>query len=243
MLRSRDLVVAAALVVPVAGCSNGTSIVPASITAPSNPSAPPSSSVLTLSGRVTESAPTESRAIAGATLTISAGPDAGRSTTTDIGGRYTFADLRSGAIVVDVAAHGYVGVSESIPLDTDMKINVGLKPERRIVDHAWTGKLAPSDGTCSDGAATLPCVIVAFSMHNAGSIDAQLSWSAGSAIDLNLSLFQTGVATPILRSASDGVTPESMAVMVSGGAHYELRVTYASGTVPADYKLHVVHPN
>jgi hypothetical protein len=239
MLRWRDVVVAAALVVPIAGCSNGTSIVPASITAPSNPSSP----VVTLSGRVTESAPTESHSIAGATLTISAGPDAGRSTTTDIGGRYTFSDLRSGAIVVDVAARGYVGVSESIPLDTDMKINVGLKPERRIVDHAWTGNLTPSDGTCSDGAATLPCVIVAFSMHNAGSIDAHLSWSAASAIDLNLSLFQTGVATPILRSAAGGVTPESITVMVSGGAHYELRITYASGTVPADYKLHVVHPN
>jgi hypothetical protein len=62
---------------------------------PTNPSPPPSTpTTLSLTGRVTETPPTQTIAIVGANIPIADGPNAGRSTTTDVNGNYTLANLQ-----------------------------------------------------------------------------------------------------------------------------------------------------
>ena len=80
-------------------------------------------------------------------------------------------------------------------------------------------------------------------IHNAGPIEAVLSWTPAAGADLDLALFQTGNATPIARSANLGSGPEQVSAKLTVGATYEFHITYAAGTVRAMYSLRVTHMN
>jgi len=98
------------------------------------------------------------------------------------------------------------------------------------------------DGTCSDGTQSRPCHIVALPVHNSGSIEATVTWPvAGPA--LALMLFESG--SPVPRAASTPIVDGNAHLVtdVDGGAVYEIRVIYASGTGTVTYALSVIYPN
>jgi hypothetical protein len=70
-----------------------------------------------------------------------------------------------------------------------------------------------------------------------------LRWEAAEDIDLDLTLFQTGERTPIVKSAGIGAQVEQLRGDVAGGATYELRVTLRAGTGAAVYTLDFSQPN
>jgi hypothetical protein len=204
--------------------------------------APTSSAPISLNGRVTESAPTATTGIEGAVVTITDGPNAGRSGVTNLYGLYSISDLQPGAFTISVAADDYVGTSERVACSASSTSDFQLLPVAKTVTHILTGDIGGDDGTCSDSIYKRPCRIVVIPVHNVGPVDAVLTWSGGSA-DLDLSLFQTGVSTPLDRSAASGAGPEQVHASLTTGATYEFRITYAGGTGRANYTLRVTHMN
>lgn len=108
-------------------CGGGGGGNPAKPSAPSSPAPTPSPTTFTLNGKVTETAPTASTPIAGARVSIGDGPNAGRSTTTDASGNYTFASLERSGFTVTASANGYEPRSQGVDLTTNRTLNFELR--------------------------------------------------------------------------------------------------------------------
>jgi hypothetical protein len=223
------------------GCSSAH----ASPTAPAQSlvpvTAPTASTSISLTGRVTETAPTSMTGIEAAVITISEGANAGRTGVTDLYGYYTIDGLQPGAFTVNVSADDYVATSERIACSASSMSDFQLMPVAKTETHVLTGDVGPDDGTCSDSVSARPCRIVVIPIHNAGPVNAVLTWSG--AADLDLTLFQTGISKPLDRSASPGPGPEQIQDTLTTGATYEFRITYAGGSGRAAYTLRVTHLN
>ena len=246
-LRSRDSCALILFVTLAAtGCGKASPIAP-STPAPTSPAptpAPtpgPTPSQITVTGRITEAPPTTWTAIAGAVFTIVDGPNAGRSTATDNSGFYTLSGLKPGPMRVTMSADGYVSASQTLDGGSDTTANVQLMPVAKTVTDTLSGTIASTDGTCSDGAGEYACRIIAIPIHNSGPATATLTWT--SALKLNVTLFQTGVESPIARGAASGANQQQVSATLPGGEDYEWRITVAAGTGSASYSLRVTRQN
>ena len=226
-------------VLPACGGAHTATSAPALVSV----AAPTSSAAISLTGRVTESAPTPTTGIEGAVVMIADGPNAGRSALTNPFGFYSFSDLQAGAFTISVSAEDYVATSERIACSASSTSDFQLLPVAKTVTHILTGDIGGEDGTCSDSVSVLPCRIVVIPIHNAGPVEAVLSWTPAGAADLDLTLFQTGVSAPVARSGSSGAGPEHVSAALTVGATYEFRITYARGTGRVAYTLRVTHLN
>jgi hypothetical protein len=245
-------VFAAPLLIAAAACTNQNSIMtaPSAVSAavatpvpPSLPTPTPATLEIGLAGRVSESVPTFPTGIEGAIVTINDGPNAGRSAITDHLGFYAIRDLQPSTMTIAVSAEGFVGASRSVGVDGPTASNFELTPVPQVQTHTMRGSVAAGDGTCSDGASEKPCRIVVIPIHNPGAIDATLTWTSGTAVDLDVTLFQTNVPTPLAKSTGSGSASERVTGMLSIPSTYELRITYSSGTDEATYTLTVTHLN
>ena len=81
-------------------------------------------SAFVLSGIVTEA--NTGRPIGGATVRITFGPDAGRSTTTNANGRYTFNTIVQGPISFTVNASGHATHTKTVDVQADTRLDVAL---------------------------------------------------------------------------------------------------------------------
>ena len=201
---------------------------------------------VTLKGRVTEAAPTTVMGIDGATVTISNGATSQSSARTVGGaaqGRYAISELRPGRYEVVVSANGYVSVTRTITIAADTATDFPLLPVPETMNHTFEYQISDSDGTCSDGTQARPCRITAIPIHNAGPIDATLSWTGASSVKLSVTLFQSGQPTPLVRSTSVGDASQRLALNLPGGALYQLRITHVSGIGTASYPMRVIHMN
>lgn len=203
----------------------------------------PDKATYTLVGRVTESMPTASDGIAGATVTIGGGVNEGESTVTDARGFYRLSKLHPSEFAMRVSAPGFVAASEPVTLAYDRTSNVQLRPEPQQLTFSLHGDIASVDGHCSDGEAMRPCRIILFPVHNPGLIQATLHWTTGEDVDLDLTLFQTGGRTAIAKSANRSENVEQLRGEVTGGATYELHVTLGAGSGAASYTLDFSQPN
>lgn len=225
-----------------AGCAE----TPASLVGPS--STKPASTTeprvtVTIAGRVTESVPTSHTGIEGATVTVDSVGSSGPSATTNQYGFFAISGVKPGLLTIRVAAERYVGASELVDVSADTTFTIRLMPKLETKQYTFPGEIDGKGGTCSDGLQMKPCLIFTFPIHNAGQVDATLSWTSRDAADLDLSLFQTGFTTAIARSASANAGPERVLATVTTGATYELRVTYGSGTSVAKFTLSFTQPN
>jgi hypothetical protein len=221
----------------------GTSPASPSTTTPTTPTppAPPVVTTYTLTGQITESVPTTATAIVGATITIGDGPNAGKSATSDTGGRYTISGLQFAGGTATISASNYQSISRGVSLSssgTTTTTNYPLAPNPRTMTETLTGQVSGGDTTCSDGVFQKPCRIVTFPIHNSGAFSALLTWN-GTA-DLDLSLWRG--TTEIARSS--GVRGrEEVSAILSIASNYELHVTYYQGATVASYILNVTRMN
>lgn len=242
-VRSVRYLFAVAMAIAAAGCSgNADSPVAPSTTITPVPSAPSPDTTFTLRGRVRMTAPTETTGIGGATVRIGEGVNAGRTAVTNMMGYYQFTDLRPSSFIIDISADEYLTKSERVSLDRDLAADFHLTSVPRQMTHTSTGSIAAGDGTCHDGSGPRPCRIFVVPVHNTGHTDATLTWTHNDGVDLDLTLFQTGIATPLARSAIRGGGPEQVTASLPGGATYEFRVTWAAGAGSANYTLRVNYP-
>lgn len=223
------------------GCGSN----PVAPTAPTDAPPPtqvpsPGSPVVTMHGRVTESAPTTTTGVGHALVSVDDGSGTPKSATTDGYGFYAVAGLVSGPLHIAITASGYTGTTADIKGVGEAPFNFTMSPLPIAQTHTTTGTLGPQVGTCSDGVSNKPCNIVVFAIHNAGAFTAELTWTPAADGTVTMTLFQTGQADPLLRGTSSPAEAR-LATTLPGGADYELRLTYSSGTAPVSYTLKVTH--
>lgn len=101
------------------GGSNGTA------TSPSPSPFPSPARMFSLSGKVISNGTLAS--IAGATVSIVDGPNAGNSTTTDMSGNYSFSEVQQSSFNVNVSVVDYVSQSQLVTLTSDRTLNFALR--------------------------------------------------------------------------------------------------------------------
>ncbi|MDO8680016.1 MAG: choice-of-anchor D domain-containing protein [Acidobacteriota bacterium] len=82
----------------------------------------------TLSGLVTESAPTTSTVLAGVRVTILDGANAGKAATTGADGRYSITGVVNGGYTVTAALAGYTSAAVPVGIDGNTTLNIRLDP-------------------------------------------------------------------------------------------------------------------
>lgn len=100
----------------------------------------PTPTAWSLTGQVTDS--TTSTPIPGATVSIVDGPNAGKSTTTDTSGSYSFTGLQQSGFTVNVSADGYFSSSKGVTLTSNQTVSFHLT---RAVTFTVSGTV--TDGT------------------------------------------------------------------------------------------------
>jgi len=201
---------------------------------PTDPSSTPS-----LSGTVTESAPNASVLIAGATVTLD-GVNAGKTTTTNVAGVYSFEGLSDGTFAVRATKSGYEENSLPITLTgSQTGFVVPLRPVRRTVNETLTGTVRALDPIC-DGSGK-PCARHSIGVHYDGTIDVTLTWTAqGGSVDLALELWR---GNSRLELSDVSVGTEHVSSFAVAGSSHEVRVIYSNGTAVANYELAVRRPS
>jgi hypothetical protein len=207
---------------------------------------PPGPSVVTLKGRVTEAVPTALMGVWDSTVTLSDGKASWSSAKTYGGpaqGTYEIAGLSPGRYEAVVAADGFQSVTRTITLSADTVTDFAMLPVAETINDTFDGQISADDGTCSDGTQARPCRICAIPVHTAGPLDATLNWKTLGGAKLNVTLFQGGQPVPLAQSTAVNDASRHLVMNLPGGALYELRITYVSGTGPASYTMRVVHQN
>jgi len=125
-MRYRAFVVAVALLVAACGSNNSTS-----------PTPTPTPQRYTLTGTITDKS--TAAPLSAATIAVTDGPNAGRSATTDSGGRYTFADLQSSRFTIRVTRDGYAETTDNVMLNANIMVNVALD---RLLSGSWRGTVS-----------------------------------------------------------------------------------------------------
>src|SRR5205085_173664 len=114
------------------------------------PTPTPTPSTFTLAGTVTESAPTTSTAIAGATVTIADGPNAGRTAVTDGGGNFSFSALQVAGFTVTATAAGYTPLSIGVSLTSNQTIRFALPPTPRVLTDTFNDAINGGNPVCQN---------------------------------------------------------------------------------------------
>lgn len=237
-MKPRRSIALLVLSVAIAGMSCGGSETPTNPTP--TPPPPPTPSTFTLSGGVTESEPTTSNKIAGATVAFVDGANAGKTATADSAGNYQITNVLAGAFTVRAGAAGYQEATRPVTISADTSLTIALNPTPRNVTTDSSGTVSGGDTPCSDGTSEKGCKILMLDIHNPGTLEATLEWE-NPTTDLDLTLWR---GTTLLADSRDEFSlREVVSSSIVTGATYELRVTYYAGSVITPYKLRVTHPN
>jgi hypothetical protein len=250
----RAVLLVVALISAVAcGDDSGGAPSPASPTAPTP--APPAQT-WTLSGTVTETAPTASTRIAGATITAVAGLDAdGPSVTTDANGVFQLAALAAGSYTIRARAANYVETSQPLTLAGDQTLTIPLDPVLQMVtttkrdvitgDPSCPGYWDYNRSGLPRTSASAQCVVdYLIDVHHGGTVRADLTW-ADPRFGLITELYFSERGQP----SGQSITPGGDGFDVHAHAQYIVRVRGLSnggGPPPAgttEFTLTVTHPN
>lgn len=190
----------------------------------------------TLSGRVTESAPTEDVALSGALVEVVGGPHDGKSDTTGENGRYRIDDL-DGEVTVRASKQGYEPRQEDLSLEQNQERDFALDPVEEQVEEVFRDSISGgTPTTCGDK----PCKTFTVAVHHDGRLEAELTWTDRSN-DLDLQLWR---GDEMLSESDDILTVrEFISADVQGGHRYELRVIYFDGSTIEEFELRVTHPS
>lgn len=204
------------------------------------PTPTPTPTSFALTGGISETIPTTSNKIPGATVTFIDGSNAGKSAVADGAGNYRITNVLAGGFSVRASAAGYEDSTRSVTITGDAALTFTLNPTPKMMTTTRNDNLSGGDTTCSDGTFTKPCRTVALPIHNPGTLSASLDWDVSSS-DLDLTLWRG--STLIAESKLANGRHEAVSSSIPSGASYELRVTYYGGSVITPFRLTVTHPN
>ena len=141
----------------------------------SGSSTSPTQTAFSLSGQITSAL--TSSPIAGATVAIPDGPNAGKSATADASGNYSFSGLERGGFTLTASADGFAPQSQGISLTAPQTISFRLTGTRNLV-YSRSLALNARSGTGSS-----------FRTSRLGRLEIETSWgSASNLVRLELAL-------------------------------------------------------
>jgi hypothetical protein len=256
----REVVLVVALMSAVS-CGDDSGGVPS----PANPIAPtpaPPAQTWTLSGTVTETAPTASTRIAGATVTAVAGLDAdGQSVTTDANGAFRFAVLAAGNYTIRARAANYIESSQPLTLAGDWPLTIQLDPVLQTVT-AKSRDVVLGHPSCPGywdiprceiprSTAGEPCAVdYPFNVHHDGTAEVAIEW-ADRRFGLDADLCDADEGRPTAQALTRPLEGAGRVVGYNVFAHtqYVIRVrSFSNGGGPppagrTEFTLTVTHPN
>jgi Carboxypeptidase regulatory-like domain len=204
----------------------------------------------TLSGTVSETFPTGSTRIAGATVTAVAGLDAdGRSTTSDGSGAFRLAGLPPGNYTIRARAADYVESTQPLTLAGNQTLAVHLDPAFQMVTTTREDSITASRSCAGpwDYGESSCLVQYAFDAHHDGTLTAELVWTDRE-VGFFTMLYRADGGQPV-GGAIDGRVDESgrrVIYDVSAHTQYLIQVNaYASIAAPrvTPYTVTLTHPN
>ena len=234
--------------------------VPTRPSAPPSPSPPPapSSQTWTLSGTISETFPTASTRIAGASVTVMDGPNVGWTATSDANGVFHLAQLNPGTVLIRTQAANYVDRSELVTLGEDHTVTIELNPAFRMTTTARNDSII-GGGTCfgwwdylaGPRAVNEPCKAdYVFNVHHDGTLSADLTWTdprMGLALEL---YWLRDWQEEIQGMGTNGVgLRHQLTFALHAHSQYLLRVrnfSSSGGAAPAGvtpFSLTMTHPN
>jgi len=186
--------------------------------------ATPAAAHFTLSGTVSDDG--SARAIAGGTVQILNGSDAGKSTTTDGGGAYSLSGLTGGSFTVRASAAGYTAREESVTLARDATLDLRLRPTPSAPPPppppaACSYTVSPSESGSDYKGATLTATITRTAGTCAWQASSDVSWMtvASASGSGNATLSYTIAPNPTFNSRFGNIT-----VSWTGGSA-QIRIT------------------
>ena len=207
-----------------------------------SPSPTPTPSTFALRGSVSEAPPTEATAIAGATVEIVDGPDAGKTQTTDGSGAFTFTGLRQAGFTVRARAANFEERSVGVTLTSDLTRSFQLKPVFRVITSSRTDTVSGGDEPCPDGFDA--CKTFSLSIHHDGELSASCTWSDRDTW-IWLELYDITTGERIARSSSSRVNGlrQRISTRVTGGRRYFIAFRYALGARTTTFTSTVSRPS
>jgi hypothetical protein len=194
---------------------------------PSRPSPTPPQTFM-LSGTVSETAPTTSTRIAGATVTILIGPNAGQSAKTDSNGSFQLGAL-PGNFAISTRAGNYIERISDVALSQNQSVAIELDPVLQIVT-ATTDESIQGNQACPgwwDGfVPSDPCKAErVINVHHNGTLTAQLTWPH-STVEPFMQLYAVANGQPsggAIASSEDG-SGQMIRADVVGHTQYVIQV-------------------
>jgi hypothetical protein len=226
-LRSVGICLALALALSACGDSD-------SPTAPSpNPTPAPGASTFTITGTVSQTAPTTHRRLEGAQVMLSTGTSA----TTNAQGVFTLSGVAPGSylLTVSLADHD----AQTIPVavaGANLSVTVNLSPAARTIESGFDARIEPDDPGCHGSSRA--CDRYETGAHHSGTIEATLMWTSSDA-DLDIQVRCDGEVVATGVQGGDRIS-ETVSVDVEGGRACEVLVLLNG--VPQDYTIELSYP-
>ncbi len=180
----------------------------------------------TLTGTVTETAPHSTTPLNGARVEIIDGANQGKFSLTDSKGQYQITTVLAGSFNVRASLDGYDNTTKLITLNANTTLAFALNPTPRQITETFTGTISGGDPT---GACGSPCKVFAIPIHNAGTVQAALTWTSTDDARLLLQLYSADAnrvlaQSPLTPSDTSTSTRETISATVTVAGNYELRV-------------------
>jgi hypothetical protein len=254
MTLSRTTLTFCLLTLLLAACENNQAAptatpAPAPVVTPAPAPAPaptPAPETFTVTGRVTESAPTTDRRLSGAMVSIGS-----QSVLTDSSGSFTLTSIAAGSHTLTASKGDYVTATQTLnlPADAPGPLSIGLDPVYESITREMSGTVSADDPPCPGTHGNFTCFSYQFPAHHAQGIEGHLYWHSSDArLELELRCNeQTWVRT-------EGLAPQLVTFNREPYYHFrileaakknqlcELRVLHISGD-PMRFILRASHPN
>lgn len=225
-------------------CGSGDRSLPATPLPSPNP-APSPGQTLTLSGTVSETAPTTSNRIGGVRVDVfCCGANAGRSATTDSNGVFQLGPLEPGVFTIRALAANYIEASQTITLTGHQTVAIEINPVFQMVTNTTNESISIVDGCPGfwddpDGRCEANFV---FNVHHDGSLTAAVT-TADRDASFALELYRADGG--IILSSAVPWRPDGSA-LVHAHNQYRLRVrqfAVQGGPRVTPFRLTVTRPS
>ena len=188
----------------------------------------------TLSGLVTESAPTEDRPVAGARVVVAEGVYADTVAIADAAGRFMLSDV-DGALRLRITAVDYQDLT--VTAHAGASVILRLTPELRRVTESIQRTAPPGGPYPENGRLT-------FAMHHDGLVEiAALAWLRDSDAAPHCTELRDDRNNKIWTQSTPWQGLIRKVLTLPGGRRYELKIHGCNDDTLHHYRLEVVHPS
>ena len=194
---------------------------------------PPSGQAFSVTGTVSETAPTTSTRVPEAEVQLNTGAAYG----TGADGTFTIPNVANGTYTLNVRKAGYNSLATPVTVagGNVSGVNVNLQPVPRIVDTVQDRRASPGTSECGNGRA---CQLVRIGSHNSGESRFFVAWN-NMADELDLEWWCNGVR--VARSDFQGIGADEVKPAIVAGQTCDLRIINASAT-NFNYTLYLTYP-